>query len=180
MNRLMRFGFGLGIAVALGGLVLLASDEWDKQINNATRFKVQADFANQTVVDRETTLMWERSPDTFQFDWTTAHAHCNLLTVGNRKGWRLPTVQELATLVDPSVAPPGPTLPPGNPFMDVQVFAPVSPPGGSSAYWSANTWSGDPTVAWDVSFNTGVVANTSKSSPHYAWCVRGGSGVDIQ
>ena len=28
--------------------------------------------------------------------------------------------------------------------------------------------------------NTGVVANTSKSSPHYAWCVRGGSGVDIQ
>jgi hypothetical protein len=56
----------------------------------------------------------------------------------------------------------------------------VSTPGGSSAYWSANTWSADPTVAWDVTFNTGVVANTSKSVPHYAWCVRGGSGVDIQ
>jgi hypothetical protein len=102
------------------------------------------------------------------------------MSVGDRKGWRLPTIQELASLVDPTVPSPGPTLPAGHPFDGIRVTpdATVSP--SASAYWSATTWSTDPTVAWDVSFGTGVVANTSKNVFHYIWCVRGGQGVDIQ
>ncbi len=54
-------------------------------------------------------------------------------------------------------------------------------PLSSSVYWSATTWATDPaTVAWEVEFQTGVVANTSKSVFGYVWCVRGGSGTDIQ
>jgi hypothetical protein len=156
-----------------------SSDPWDRQINHPTRFKVLADFGGSAVLDKETGLVWERSPGSDQFEWITAQAHCNLKNVGDRKGWRLPAIQELASLVDPTIAPPGPTLPPGHPFTNIQTLG-TGAPLSSSAYWSANTWSADPTVAWDVTFNTGVVANTQKVVLHYVWCVRTGAGVDVQ
>jgi hypothetical protein len=46
-------------------------------------------------------------------------------------------------LIDPSVAPPGPTLPLGHPFQNVQ----------SASYWSATTIAETPTNAWNVFFN---------------------------
>jgi hypothetical protein len=57
----------------------------------------------------------------------SAQSHCNTLKTGGRLGWRLPTLQELASLVDPSVPFPGPTRPAGHPFSNVQ----------SGNYWSA-------------------------------------------
>ncbi len=179
----MHRPFAYLTALAAASVLMCASvlaDPWDKQITNPNRFKVLADFSGDAVLDKETSLVWERSPETTQFVWSVAQAHCNLKSVGNRKGWRLPTIQELASLVDPTIASPGPTLPVGHPFLNVQVLADPAQPGSSSAYWSANTWSSDQTVAWDLTFNTGVVANTSKTTLHYVWCVRGGSGVDVQ
>jgi len=102
---------------------------------------------------------------------TFAAAHCNELAVGNRKGWRLPTIQELASLIDPTVPFPGPTLPAGHPFSNVRV---------DRAYWSATTFSIDATSAWAVFFGNGVVPNGDKSILLFAWCVRGGQGVDPQ
>ncbi len=98
-----------------------------------------------------------------------AQIHCNTKAVGNRKGWRLPTIQELASLIDPSV-PPGPTLPPGHPFSNVQ----------SANYWSATTFATNTTLAWLVDFFFGGVFTASKSINFLAWCVRGGQGVDPQ
>lgn len=176
-----RFVRALIAAVLVLAAPLAAwSDPWDQQINNPNRFKVQADFGGAAVLDRETGLVWERSPENgFQMDWTQAQAHCNLKTVGSRKGWRLPAIQELASLVDPAVASPGPTLPAGHPFHNVMVTPGPVPP-AASGYWSANTWASDATVAWDLTFNTGTVANTSKSALHWVWCVRTGAGVDVQ
>jgi hypothetical protein len=182
MTRPFALVMSLAVLVVLivGAPASVWSDPWDKQINTPQRFKVLGDFGGTAVLDKETGLVWERSPEhTFQSDWGQAQALCNLKDVGNRKGWRLPTIQELASLVDPSVPSPGPTLPPGHPFENVMV-APGSFPPATSAYWSANTWSSDSTVAWDLTFNTGVVANTSKAALHWVWCVRTGQGVDIQ
>src|SRR5712664_2172833 len=41
------------------------------------------------VRDNETGLVWEHSLSTSTFTWLNAQLHCNTLTVGNRKGWRL-------------------------------------------------------------------------------------------
>jgi hypothetical protein len=91
------------------------------------------------------------------------------LSVGNRKGWRLPTLQELASLIDPSAPPP--TLPPGHPFIGVQ----------SSGYWSASTYVNNSGFAWLVTFSDGSVETFGKGAfPLLAWCVRGGHGVDPQ
>jgi len=173
------------LAVAVPALLISTfahSAPWDTQINDPTRFTVLVDFGKAAVLDRETGRVWERSPDTFQSQWLQAQAQCNLKNVGNRKGWRLPSVQELASLVDTTVFLPGPKLPAGHPFLNIKITGdPALPPGTSaSGYWTTTSWSADPTVAWDVEFQTGVVANTSKSVYHWVWCVRGGSGTDNQ
>ena len=97
---------------------------WSNVIPNAARrFVVLADFDNQAVLDRETGLVWEKSPATTpaQLEDVTEGQACANKTVGGRKGWRLPSFPELASLIDPNVARPGTTLPPGHPFIGVLV-----------------------------------------------------------
>jgi len=74
------------------------------------------------------------------------------------------------SLVDRSVSFPGPTLPSGHPFSNVQ----------SQFYWSASTLANFPTIAWVADFGFGHVGTALKSSSHFVWCVRGGQGVDPQ
>ena len=70
-------------------------------------------------------------------------------------------------MIDPSVTP-GPTLPTGHPFTDIQ----------SLDYWSATTNVEIPTRAWDVNFGSGVVGDSTKTSTDLVWCVRGGMNAD--
>lgn len=147
-----------------------ATPSWDQTLPSSTRFIVLSNMGSNAVLDRETGLVWEKSPSTSTFPWENAQFHCNNLSTGGRKGWRLPTLQELASLVDPSVAPPGPTLPSGHPFQNVR----------SSGYWSATTVAGNTSNAWGVAFDDGGVGFAFKSSSLFVWCVRGGQGVDPQ
>jgi hypothetical protein len=125
---------------------------------------------NETaVLDHETGLVWEQSPRTNTNNWLAAQLNCNLLALGGRLGWRVPTIQELASLVDPTVAVPGPVLSDGHPFSNVQ----------SSAYWSATT-AVNTAFAWYVFFSSGGVNRGDKTNNFYVWCVRGGHGVDPQ
>ncbi len=137
--------------------------------SNCPRFEVLADWNNEAVLDKETGLVWELSPSTTTFTWKNALIYCNQLRISGRMGWRLPTIQEVDSLVDTSVAPPGPTLPAGHPFSNVQ----------SSYYWSATALASLSGEAWCVSFSYGGVTNAGGFSL-YVWCVRGGQGVDPQ
>ena len=163
MAMLALFAF---VSPALSGHV---RTPWN-HTETTNRFKVLSDFNNQAVLDTETGLVWERSPDTIAQEWLIAHQTCNANIVGNRKGWRLPTIQELASLVDPNQA--NPALPPNHPFLNVQ----LAPP-----YWSATTLAFYTNFAWNVQFDTGTLGNANKpAAALFAWCVRGGQGVDPQ
>jgi hypothetical protein len=64
---------------------------WDKKINNAAqRFKVLPELGG--VLDNETQLIWEQLPEYNYDKWDWASRHCNQLKLGNRFGWRLPTL----------------------------------------------------------------------------------------
>lgn len=144
---------------------------WDDQVNNAGRFKVLSEFNGAAVFDKETGLVWERSPSTTDRTWFQTLSNCYNKNVGGRKGWRLPTIEELASLVDTSQ--PAPKLPAGHPFANVQ----------SSRYWSATTSTllGTGDHAWGVDFNSGGVNDADgagKSIDFFVWCVRGGQGID--
>jgi len=146
---------------------LPANDPGGACPSNSSRFTCV--MGNTAVRDNETGLVWEKSPGTTAYLWSTARVVCtHLLTTGNRKGWRLPSIPELASLVDPTVASPGPTLPLGHPFLNVQSFA----------YWSATAKAADPTSAWEVNFNDGSVGTDDKTAAFHAWCVRGGMNAD--
>jgi hypothetical protein len=160
--------------VATAALVTLASlaaagpfQTWDNRIGPG-RFKVLTDFDGHAVLDKETGLVWERSPSQTGVDWSEAQVHCNELSVANRLGWRLPTLQELASLADPTQT--FPALPAGHPFSQVL----------TGSYWSGTTLGSDTTFAWVVRFLQGTVGNFGKTSIHAVWCVRGGQGVDPQ
>lgn len=185
MKHGLRQGFGI-MAVALlalgaGSVVAqttangpyYANPSWDQTLPASTRFIVLSNFANAAVLDRETGLVWERSPFIADLDWLGAHSHCNHLIVGNRIGWRLPTLQELASLMDKSQS--NPALPLGHPFQNVQLDI------SFSKYWSATTTAIDPGFAWWVEFaGVGFVDELNKAITAFAWCVRGGQGVDSQ
>lgn len=146
-----------------------AMPAWDQTLPAATRFIVLTNMNSEAVLDRETGLVWEQTPSTSSFNWIIASLHCVDLSLGGRTGWRLPTIQELLSLVDRSVSP-GPTLPSSHPFTNVQ----------SSPFWSATTSASVATNAWGVRFGYGDVFNGSKSDTALAWCVRGGQGPDLQ
>jgi hypothetical protein len=152
---------------------------WDQKLQCDTlatcpRFIVLSNWNSVAVLDRETGLVWERSPSTVVFNWSDAQSHCNqFVKVGNRMGWRLPTIQELASLVDADPANTvNPRLPPGHPFMGVQSL--------TSLYWSATSSATITGLAWAVNFEGGNVLQIGKNFPVFTWCVRGGQGVDPQ
>jgi Protein of unknown function (DUF1566) len=157
---LLLAGCGSGAAVVPGAPTDLSgvTQNWDKAMSATQRFVVLATFNTSAVRDNETGLVWEKSPQITTPTWDSARLTCTDKNVGGRKGWRLPSVHELASLVDPSVAAPGPTLPPGHPFLNVQ--------------------SGNTSSAWLVNFNSGLVGKLLKTGSNSLWCVRGGMNAD--
>ena len=129
-----------------------------------------AAFGAAAVLDRETGLVWEKAPSTGVLTWSQAISgaqfNCANKAVGGRKGWRLPSFPELASLVDPNNQ--SPSLPTGHPFSNVQ----------SASYWSAATFAGFPADAFQVNFSNGFVGIFPKSATLAFWCVRGGMNAD--
>ena len=126
---------------------------WDKKLDstngnangcNSDRFTCifpDATFPDGAAVrDNETGLVWERTPDTTLFpNWASAFGHCYKREVGGRKGWSLPTVEQLASLVDTSNS--SPALPTGHPFQNVVAI-----------FWAARTYEKQPLEAGAVFF----------------------------
>ncbi len=138
---------------------------WSEKLPASERFALVLDKA--AVLDKETGLVWEKSPSTLAYTWVSAIAHCASLEVGGRKGWHLPTIEQLASLVDKTQS--NPSLPSGHPFSNVQ---------SGGFYWSATTYTA-PTYAGYVYFYNGNVNGFDKQTVSIsAWCVRGGQSHD--
>jgi hypothetical protein len=131
------------------------------------RFQLVLD--GTAVLDKETGLVWEKSAWRTTPLWNAAIWMCSDLELGGRKGWRLPTVEELTSLVDPTQD--FPALPNGHPFVNVY----------EGSYWSATTDAHDASSAWSVFMGgNGGVGGSVKDGPFSrgVWCVRGGQGYD--
>jgi hypothetical protein len=133
---------------------------WSQKLPAEKRFVLVLD--GEAVLDRETGLVWEKTPDTTKRNWDQAVVYCYNKEVGGRKGWRLPTIEELASLVDTTQHTPA--LPSGHPFVNVQ----------SDLYWSSTEYASVPDAAWAVFMFGGNVISYSMNSSLYVWVVRGG------
>ncbi len=142
----------------------------------ADRFVIGTGDANNTVIDTTTGLMWERSPNLHSQTWSNAVSYCVGLTGsdgrGEYGGWRLPTVNELLTLIDWRFK--NPAVPnnsnegqwsKGNPFLGINTILPA---------WAITNAAGVSDMVWTVYFTDGSVDSSHASySDGWAWCVRG-------
>lgn len=165
----------LALVAVLGSAAVAGADPgktWDNQINSPGRFKVLKLFGNAAVLDQETGRVWEQSPSTTPLTWYGALLHCYDLDLGGRKGWRLPTIEELESLAN--TANSTPALPTGHPFTL------TSGPSGQKEgfFWSATTHPFFPDQAMGEILTNGNVISTGKINDDFVWCVRGGQGID--
>lgn len=124
--------------------------------------------ANDAVFDKETGLTWERSPAPDKRPWDNAILYSYTKAIAGRKGWRLPAIEELLSLVDPTQN--NPTLPVGHPFINVKT---------DDFYWSSTLgMDALPTFAWGYAFGNGDTSNCLKTALKYVWLLRGGFGHD--
>ena len=146
---------------------------WDQTLPASTRFIVLSNMNNEAVLDRETGLVWDRSPVPQGFSWSSAVSTCVARKTGNRFGWRLPTVNELASLFDPS-ATNVPFLPSGHPFNGL--------PTGSTSFWTVTPGTdteaaGHRNVGYTLGIGGPSFSVSHVSADTFAlgvWCVRGG------
>jgi hypothetical protein len=147
-----------------------ANPSWDQQMPASTRFIVLSNWGSAAVLDRETGLVWERTPATTTSNWLDALYFCRAQLGGNRRGWRLPSYEELTSLLDPMQS--NPALPAGQPFLGI---------GTSDVFWTSTTDEGLESAAWIVQIASGATWTTAfkdlPSNLFRSWCVRGGSSV---
>jgi len=119
------------VAVVLGAAVAVSASA----SSPAGRYAV----TDGTVRDTRTGRTWQRHIDPAHgVTWAGAAVYCQSLDVEGR-GWRLPTVKELLSIVDVRVV---------DPAIDATAF-----PEAVAASWSATRWSMNPQYAYVVLFS---------------------------
>ena len=123
--------------------------------------------SDDLVLDRETGLVWARDANLKgQQNWLDSSTSCREIILGNRIGWRLPTIEEISSLVVPSRSDPA--LPDGHPFVNVQA-------GAGDVYWTKTNHENPDAAAWVVYMSEGRAGLLTKSLTGHIWPVRGGS-----
>ena len=111
------------------------------------------------VTDSSTGLEWQDDAIGTTMTWESAITHCEGLSLDGG-GWRLPTVNELVSLVDDSTHNPA--------------INPVFQNTASDNYWSSTTSASRTYYAWGVDFSYGSQGNGNKRYNLYVRCVRAG------
>lgn len=121
------------------------------------------------VLDRETGLVWQQEQELFGLmSWPEAGIYCRELTIGNRRGFRLPTIHELQTLLD--------TGGPGN----VSPNHPFDRHPKDERYWTSSPGFAD-TEVFVFQFEPPTISSDSAGpfADGHAWCVRAPGGAAV-
>ena len=118
------------------------------------------DQGDGTIFDTRTNLYWQQSSSSKQYTWKDAHTYCEKLDLAGYKDWRLPTIDELKSLIEKEH---NPTI--------CSVFECKS-----DWYWSSSSCVHLPDGAWYVGFDVGYVYGylVDKDSRYFARAVRSG------
>jgi len=109
----------------------------------------------ESVLDTNTGLEWQKTTPG-KMSWEKAMRYAKGLSLGGHSDWRLPSVQELTTLVDYEKNDPASSF-----------------PGMASNWcWSSSSFSGSSSLAWFVNFDVGNASYLAKTYSNYVRCIR--------
>jgi len=111
------------------------------------------------VSDKQHAIYWQDTPAPQKStkDWDDAVTYCHTLELKDRHNWRLPTFNELLSIVDftrhdPAINP---------------VFTHTS----EGTYWTATNFSATKSRAWTIDFRSGKTYYSYKTTNHAVRCV---------
>jgi Protein of unknown function (DUF1566) len=140
--------------VGLAGLVIAVPSRLGRADAPTGRYDVELG----TVVDTKTVLNWQQTVASSKYAWSDAGTYCSTLTLGGG-GWRLPSENELQTIVDESRM---------SPAIDPTAF-PETP---GDFFWTSTTVPSFANFAWAITFNDGVTTLLDITEPEWVRCVR--------
>jgi hypothetical protein len=139
-----------------GGTVHNTSFHAEELPENGMRYTT----AGGTVYDTKTQLTWQQTVSSTLYPWADAQTYCaGVGTSLGGTGWRLPTIDELQTIVDKSRS---------NPSIDSTAF-PSTP---VNRFWSSSPVTGLPSRARLVDFYLGTTDTNDVSYMFNVRCVR--------
>lgn len=121
----------------------------------------------EIVADNNTSLIWQRSPSSETYHWIEAQIYCTDLNIsgyaGFDTGWRVPTPQELHTIVDNEKY--GPMI--NSNFTNIEKYG---------CWWTSKEYTGnieDKDEAYRFEYNSGKIVPTTKEDNCHVLCVHG-------
>jgi hypothetical protein len=117
--------------------------------------------SDETVTDVSTGLMWQKTSFDLKMNWQMALSNCESLSFAGYNDWRLPTKEELRSIVDHDNYKPA---------INRQIFSDTL----SAFYWSSMSHALNTGFAWGVYFYHGDDYFHAKNLSYYVRAVRGG------
>jgi Protein of unknown function (DUF1566) len=130
--------------------------------NGAPNLESYTDNGDGTVTDNVTGLMWQQSVESVTYTQPDALAYCAGLSLAGYTDWRLPTVIEVISIVDPGAS---------SPALNTKYFPAVAF-WENAGFWTSTLNAGMPGSAWDVAFSDGETSYQPVGSGFVARCVR--------
>lgn len=151
------------LTISTGGIKDSANNTLDSNVTKSftTHPRFERNATNETVYDHATGRMWQDDSNakTTQKNWLDAIDYCNNLTFAGHSDWKLPSLDELLSIVDTS-RPNGSKI--NSAFTN---FA-------GSWYWSSTPALSSTLHAIVVGFHTGETYWGLKTDIHYVRCIR--------
>jgi hypothetical protein len=113
--------------------------------------------------DKDTSLMWQDDNATYEMskNFEDATSYCDELIIGQYEDWRVPSLDELFTIVD--INKTNPALKNGLLYLSAQ------------SYWSSDIYENNQTLAMGINFYDGSDGISYKTTSRALKCVRGNS-----
>ena len=99
------------------------------------------DNGDGTLTDIQTGLMWQQA-DPGELKWEEAKLYCENLVLGKYNDWRLPTMEELTTLVDYGKSSPPINLACFPEFIEGRYWSSTYDAGDAGSVWHIGFWQG--------------------------------------
>ena len=140
MKKLLAVA-AMAVLLCLTGLALSSEAQAQRCVDNG----------NGTVTDNGTGLMWQYATDG-PMTWDAAMAHAATRTLGGHSGWRLPSIDELRSLLI-------------SPCMEMMSIS-------QAGNWASTPHPHNSNFAWTLSLSTSGAGYARKSESYQARAVR--------